>query len=60
MTVEELIEAAERLVKSSRDNFMKGHLETAKHDLLTVAAKIICTLPCPANLHAPSPGNMQW
>ncbi len=44
MSVAELIEAAERLVKLSRDNYMKGHLEAAKCDLLTVARKIIDTL----------------
>ncbi|MBA7540027.1 hypothetical protein ES705_32316 [subsurface metagenome] len=60
MTVEELIRAAEYLVKSSRDNFMKGHLDAAKHDLLTVAAKIVGTLPGPFEQGAASPAKMQW
>jgi len=60
MSFEELIEVAERRVKSARENFMKGHLEAAKNDLLVVAAKVIGMLPEPADQHAPSPGKMRW
>lgn len=60
MTFEELLEAAENLVKSARDKFMKGHLDTAKHDLLKAAGKIVGNLPYPVEQVAPSPGNMQW
>ncbi len=60
MTVEELIESAEKLVKSARDKFMQGHLEAAKLDLLTVAAKIVGTLPGPAEQGVSSPSKMQW
>ncbi len=60
MTFEQLLEVAEKLVKSSRDKYMKGHLDAAKLDMLNVAAKIVGTLPYPADQGAPSPGKMQW
>lgn len=59
MTVGELIVEAEKLVKASKDSYMNGNLEAAKHDLLVVAGKIMGELPGPVEKPAPWPGQGQ-
>ncbi len=60
MTIAELITDAEQLVKTARERYTQGHTDAAKHSMLNLAAKILSTLPGPAEEKTPSPARSQW